>query len=115
MMSGSGSTRSIASRRCSATGTAPSAASAPGIGSSTPRRRRAAEVDSMDATAFSARALELGPRLAARAAGGAALRRLPDATIADFQEAGFFDMLKPARHGGHEVDPGVFFDVQAAV
>ena len=62
-----------------------------------------------------ARARALAPTLAARATEGDALRRIPDATIADFQEAGFFRMLQPSRWGGHEVDPGTFFDVQQTV
>lgn len=61
------------------------------------------------------RARELAPALAARAAEADALRRLPDATIADFQQAGFFRMLQPSRWGGHEVDPRTFFDVQMTI
>jgi 3-hydroxy-9,10-secoandrosta-1,3,5(10)-triene-9,17-dione monooxygenase len=61
------------------------------------------------------RAEALAPILAARAAETDALRRLPDQTVADFQAAGFFRMLQPARWGGAEVDPGVFFDVQATI
>ncbi len=62
-----------------------------------------------------ARALALQPTLVERAAEAAELRRLPDATIADFQAAGFFRMLQPARWGGLEVDPQVFFDVQQTI
>jgi 3-hydroxy-9,10-secoandrosta-1,3,5(10)-triene-9,17-dione monooxygenase len=62
-----------------------------------------------------ARARSLAPALAERVAEADGLRRLPDATVADFHEAGFFRMLQPARWGGHEVDPQVFFDVQIAV
>jgi 3-hydroxy-9,10-secoandrosta-1,3,5(10)-triene-9,17-dione monooxygenase len=61
------------------------------------------------------RARELGPALQARAAEAEARRRIPDRTIADFQEAGFFRMLQPSRWGGHEVDPQTFFEVQMAV
>jgi 3-hydroxy-9,10-secoandrosta-1,3,5(10)-triene-9,17-dione monooxygenase len=61
------------------------------------------------------RARELAPTLAERAARADELRRVPDETIADFREAGFFRMLQPARWGGHEVDPRVFFDVQMTV
>jgi 3-hydroxy-9,10-secoandrosta-1,3,5(10)-triene-9,17-dione monooxygenase len=43
------------------------------------------------------------------------LRRIPDETIADFREAGFFRMLQPTRWGGLEVDPSTFFDVQMTV
>lgn len=62
-----------------------------------------------------ARALALQPVLAERVAEADGLRRVPDATIADFRDAGFFRMLQPARWGGLEVDPPVFFDVQATI
>jgi 3-hydroxy-9,10-secoandrosta-1,3,5(10)-triene-9,17-dione monooxygenase len=62
-----------------------------------------------------ARAQALAPTLAERAAGAAELRRLPDETIADFKQAGFFRMLQPARWGGFEVDPNTFFDVQMTI
>jgi 3-hydroxy-9,10-secoandrosta-1,3,5(10)-triene-9,17-dione monooxygenase len=62
-----------------------------------------------------ARALALQPTLVERAAEAAELRRLPDATIADFQAAGFFRMLQPSRWGGLEVDPQVFFEVQQLI
>ncbi len=50
---------------------------------------------------FVRRARELAPVLTERVAEADALRRIPDATIADFQEAGFFRMLQPSRWGGH--------------
>ena len=62
-----------------------------------------------------ARAVALQPVLAERVAEADGLRRVPDATIADFKEAGFFRMLQPARWGGLEVDPPVFFDVQTTI
>jgi 3-hydroxy-9,10-secoandrosta-1,3,5(10)-triene-9,17-dione monooxygenase len=61
------------------------------------------------------RARELAPVVAERVGEADALRRIPDATIADFHEAGFFRMLQPSRWGGYEVDPKTFFDVQATV
>ncbi len=64
---------------------------------------------------FVARARALAPILKGRAEEAEGLRRLPDATIADFQEAGFFRMLQPRRFGGWEVDPGVFFDTQIEI
>ena len=64
---------------------------------------------------FVALAREMAPRLLARAAEAAELRRVPDETIAEFRQAGFFRMLQPARWGGYEVDPKVFFDVQMTV
>lgn len=64
---------------------------------------------------FVSRARELVPTLISRAAEADALRRVPDDTIRDFKEAGFFRMLQPARWGGHEVEPRTFFDVQMTV
>lgn len=61
------------------------------------------------------RARELSSRLIERVPEADALRRVPDATIADMQEAGFFRMLQPERWGGFELDPGTFFDVQIAI
>ncbi len=61
------------------------------------------------------RAQKLLPVLSERAPRTAELRRIPEETIADFQEAGFFRMLQPARWGGYEVDPKLFFEVQIAV
>jgi len=65
--------------------------------------------------ALVARATALKPTLAARTAKADELRRVPDETIADFREAGFFKMLQPSRWGGLEVDPRTFFDVQMTV
>ena len=45
-----------------------------------------------------ARALQ--PTLTERLREADQLRRVPDATIADFQAAGFFRMLQPSRWGG---------------
>jgi 3-hydroxy-9,10-secoandrosta-1,3,5(10)-triene-9,17-dione monooxygenase len=64
---------------------------------------------------FLQRARELAPVLAARALEAGELRRIPDATIAAFKEAGFFRLLQPVRYGGHEVDPKLFFDVQLTI
>jgi 3-hydroxy-9,10-secoandrosta-1,3,5(10)-triene-9,17-dione monooxygenase len=62
-----------------------------------------------------AKAVALQPILAERVAEADGLRRIPDATIADFRDAGFFRMLQPARWSGLEVDPPVFFDVQTTI
>lgn len=61
------------------------------------------------------RARALQPALRERAKEAAALRRLPDATIADMQEAGLFRVLQPARFGGAEHHPMTFFEVQTAL
>jgi 3-hydroxy-9,10-secoandrosta-1,3,5(10)-triene-9,17-dione monooxygenase len=57
------------------------------------------------------RARALGPVLRKRAQDCERLRRIPDETIKDFIAAGFFDILKPRRHGGAELEPLVFLQV----
>lgn len=57
------------------------------------------------------RARALVPVLAARADQGNELRRIPDETIRDFQEAGLFRILQPKRYGGYELSPNLFYDV----
>jgi 3-hydroxy-9,10-secoandrosta-1,3,5(10)-triene-9,17-dione monooxygenase len=52
------------------------------------------------------RARTLVPRLRERAAEAEALRRLPEATLRDFVDAGFFRVLQPRRYGGYELDYG---------
>ncbi len=49
------------------------------------------------------------PALRERAAGAEKLRRLPDETFDDFQEAGLFRALQPRRYGGYELDPTTFY------
>jgi 3-hydroxy-9,10-secoandrosta-1,3,5(10)-triene-9,17-dione monooxygenase len=66
-------------------------------------------------TELVARALALQPVLHERLREADAGRRVPDATIADFQAAGFFRILQPSRWGGLEHDPQVFFDVQQTI
>lgn len=60
---------------------------------------------------FLMRAKALGPALRQRAHECEQLRRVPVETIADFTKAGFFDILKPRRYGGAELDPLVFLRV----
>lgn len=62
-----------------------------------------------------ARARELAIVLAKRLEKTDELRRLPDETISDFQAAGFFRILQPARWGGLELTPQTLFDVQMAI
>lgn len=61
------------------------------------------------------KARDLVPTLVQRVPEADKLRRVPDATIADFKEAGFFKMLQPARWGGLEVDPKTFFECQMTI
>lgn len=59
-----------------------------------------------------ARARELVPVLAERAARAEQQRSIPTETIADFKRAGFFRVIQPKRYGGYELDPQVFFELQ---
>jgi 3-hydroxy-9,10-secoandrosta-1,3,5(10)-triene-9,17-dione monooxygenase len=58
------------------------------------------------------RAKDLVPALRERSAETASLGKLPDATLDAMQAAGFFRIMQPARFGGFEMDPEVFFRVQ---
>jgi 3-hydroxy-9,10-secoandrosta-1,3,5(10)-triene-9,17-dione monooxygenase len=55
------------------------------------------------------RARALLPALRERASYAEELRRLPDETLKEFQEAGLFRALQPKRYGGYELDPRVFY------
>lgn len=46
-----------------------------------------------------------------RAAQCAAASRVPDETIADFKDAGFFKILQSKAYGGYEMDPQVYYSV----
>jgi 3-hydroxy-9,10-secoandrosta-1,3,5(10)-triene-9,17-dione monooxygenase len=59
-----------------------------------------------------ARAREMVPLLAERAARAEQQRSIPTETITDFKQAGLFRVIQPKRYGGYELDPGVFFDIQ---
>src|SRR5262249_28363445 len=63
----------------------------------------------MTPEAYLQRVRALLPALRARAVRAEQLRRLPDETIADFQQAGLFRALQPKRYGGYELDPGTFY------
>ena len=56
-------------------------------------------------------AKNLGPVLEARLSICTTDRRVPDETIADFHEAGFFRILQSSEYGGYEMDPQVFYAV----
>jgi 3-hydroxy-9,10-secoandrosta-1,3,5(10)-triene-9,17-dione monooxygenase len=58
---------------------------------------------------YLARVRSLLPALRERADQAERLRRLPDETFADFQEAGLFRCLQPKRYGGYELDPGTLY------
>ena len=61
-----------------------------------------AVANAIEAGAFGERARALVPAIAARAAEAEALRRLPDATVADLRAAGLHRMCQPRRFGGAE-------------
>ncbi len=69
----------------------------------------------MTPEAYLDRARGLLPALRERAARAEQLRRMPDETFADFQEAGLFRALQPKRYGGYELDPGVFYQAVSEV
>ena len=58
-----------------------------------------------------AAARAMGPALVQRRAQCKAQRRVPDETVADFQQAGFFKILQPEQWGGYAMDPQVFYMV----
>jgi 3-hydroxy-9,10-secoandrosta-1,3,5(10)-triene-9,17-dione monooxygenase len=68
-------------------------------------------IRSIDMTpeAYLERARALLPALRERAPYSEQLRRLPDETFKEFQEAGLFRALQPKRYGGYELDPGTFY------
>jgi 3-hydroxy-9,10-secoandrosta-1,3,5(10)-triene-9,17-dione monooxygenase len=49
------------------------------------------------------------PAIRERALPAERLRRLPEETFAEFQEAGLFRCLQPKRYGGYELDPGTLY------
>src|SRR5581483_10900177 len=53
-----------------------------------------------------ATARDLVPTLLKRAPRAEELRRIPDETIRDFTDAGFFRIFQPRRFGGYELDYG---------
>lgn len=53
------------------------------------------------------RARAIVPVLRERADRAEQLRRVPDETIDDFRDAGFYRVLQPARYGGMELDYGI--------
>ncbi len=49
------------------------------------------------------------PAIRGRAIEAEELRVLPEATLTDLQDAGFFKLLQPSQWGGYEADPVVFY------
>ena len=69
-----------------------------------PKPKRAAEPRIADYDELWGRAERLLPALRERAAGCEELRRLPEATLRDFHDAGLFRMQQPRRVGGAELE-----------
>lgn len=57
------------------------------------------------------KARNLGPVLETRLETCNSDRRIPDETIADFHDAGFFKILQSGDYGGYEMNPQVFYAV----
>ncbi len=72
-----------------------------------------AEIETSDVLLRRARGLV--PRLKERAIEAARMRRIPDATIQDFHEAGLFRSLQPSRVGGGERDYGFLVELGATL
>lgn len=64
---------------------------------------------------MTANARALLPVLRERSARTLAERQIPVETIQDFHEAGFWQLLQPARYGGLEAHPNTLFDVQTLI
>lgn len=62
-----------------------------------------------------ARAREMIPVVAERAAQCESLRRIPEETDQAFREAGFYRILQPARFGGLELDYGIQTEMAAEI
>ena len=62
-----------------------------------------------------ARARAMIPNIANRAAAARRERRVPEETIRDMEEAGFFRIFQPARWSGYEMKPQAFYDVLIAL
>jgi 3-hydroxy-9,10-secoandrosta-1,3,5(10)-triene-9,17-dione monooxygenase len=58
------------------------------------------------------RARAMVPVLLSRWGEADAASKVPDQTIAEMQQAGFFRVLQPRRYGGYEMNPRVFYNVQ---
>jgi len=71
--------------------------------------------DAPDPSEIVSRARALIPTLAKRSLEGRRQRRIPDATIADMQRAGFFRVLQPKRWRGYEMDLNTFYEIQLAL
>jgi 3-hydroxy-9,10-secoandrosta-1,3,5(10)-triene-9,17-dione monooxygenase len=65
-----------------------------------------------DANELIDRAQAMVPALKSRARQCVSSRDVPAETVAEMKDAGFFRVLQPRRHGGFEMHPNVFFEIQ---
>ncbi|MFI9025686.1 3-hydroxy-9,10-secoandrosta-1,3,5(10)-triene-9,17-dione monooxygenase oxygenase subunit [Streptomyces sp. NPDC053560] len=66
--------------------------------------------DAMSAHAVLAAVRELAPVLRERAPEAEQLCRVPDASIKELEETGFFRLLQPRAYGGHAANPALFYE-----
>jgi 3-hydroxy-9,10-secoandrosta-1,3,5(10)-triene-9,17-dione monooxygenase len=81
-------------------------------GTVTALRPQGAGSDIPSAETLIDRARAMLPALRERAAACVKAGNVSDETIAEMKQAGFFRILQPRRHGGYEMSPNVFFEVQ---
>ncbi len=67
-------------------------------------------IEQRDAQTVLAGVNDLLPRIAKRSAAAEELRRLPDETVAELDEVGFFKLLQPEQWGGLQCDPTLFYE-----
>ncbi len=58
---------------------------------------------------------DLQPSFRERASLAKEIRRVPDESIEELKNVGFFLALQPKRYGGYELDPQDFFRMQMAI
>ncbi len=68
---------------------------------------------SLNRTELISRARDMVPTLRDRAFETEKLRRMPDETVRDFREAGFYRIFQPLRYGGYELDYGAQMEMAA--
>ena len=61
------------------------------------------------------RAREMIPRLTERGPAADRTGRVPDETVAEMKQAGFFRVMQPQRFGGYEMNPRFFYEIQMAL
>jgi 3-hydroxy-9,10-secoandrosta-1,3,5(10)-triene-9,17-dione monooxygenase len=67
-------------------------------------------IEQRDAQSVLAGVDDLLPLIAKRAQSAEELRRLPDDTVSDLDEVGFFKLLQPEQWGGYQADPALFYE-----